>query len=141
MKQSYLLRTIPFFFYSGLVILAIVALQFDFWTPLITFPLDLGKWFLTGFYNVFFVFFVGNYFRFLIIQYSFQGLGKEIPHTELWERTQFYLVIISILVVIGAGLALTITFITSYMFQSIMFGWITILFAQEIGFGLKYTFS
>ena len=55
----------------------------------------------------------------MIIRFSFQDLNEKIPHTNLWEKVQFYITILFIILVVVNGLLLTFTIFDTSFFQTV----------------------
>ena len=118
LRVNYALRTIPLVFYGLVVVFSSLIASFDFWTPMIDINKNFINWFLAGIFNVILVFLL-IYIRLMIIRFSFQDLNEKIPHTNLWEKVQFYITIIFIILVVVNGLLLTFTIFDNSLFQTV----------------------
>ena len=118
LRVNYALRTVPLVFYGLIVVFSSLTASFDFWTPMIDITKNFINWFLAGIFNVFLVFLL-LYIRLMIIRFSFQDLNEKIPHTNLWEKVQFYITIIFIILVVVNGLLLTFTIFDNSLFQTV----------------------
>lgn len=136
LRLNYAIRTIPLLIYA-LILIYFSLFPFDFWSPMIDINKNILNWFMAGVFNVvlMFLFF---YIRLMIIRLSFQNMNRNIPHTDFWEKVQFMITVLFLILVIVNGLLLTLFVTSEKTFQSLQTCILVIPLLIDLLFHLKW---